>query len=118
MATTREARIDLQREFRAAGEEKHYRSDLQPGDIVRGQYGNLSRLTGWNHTWSHLTGGRLAHLEPIVSYPGTPAPDGSVPYAFTSSWENNLTRAEPGDVGSHSVRGPVGMWQPRPASWS
>jgi hypothetical protein len=116
--TTREARLDMQREFRVLPQEaEHYRSDLEPGDIVRGKYGNLARLTGWNHTWSHVRGGRIAHLEPIVAYPGTDAPEGAHPYAHTSSWESDLTRAQPGDVGAHSVKGTVGMWEHRSQSW-
>ena len=49
-----------------------YRSDLAPGDIVRGKYGNLARLVSWNGTWSHLTGGRIAVLEPLRGLPGHP----------------------------------------------
>jgi hypothetical protein len=118
--TYRENKLDLNREFRVMPQEAdHYRSDLKPGDIVRGQYGNLARLTGWNHTWSHVRGGRLAHLEPLIAYPGTDIPEGAGPYAHKSSWEDDLSPARPGDVGAHAVRvGRIGMSQHVPANWT
>ena len=43
-------------------EEDHFRSGFRPGDFVTVR-GHSARLIGWNNTWSHLTGGRLAHLD-------------------------------------------------------
>ena len=116
----REARTDPEREFRVMPQEAgHYRSDLQIGDIVRGKYGNLARLVTWNHTWSHLSGGRIAHLEPIVAYPGTDVPEGAAPYSHDCSWESSLTRAMPGDIGAHLTRyGNCGMWQDHRQNWT
>ena len=103
----------------ATGTQADYRSDLAPGDIVRGKYGNLARLVSWNGTWSHLTGGRIAVLEPLAAYPGIPMPEGAHPYAHTSSWECSLTRAVPGDIGAHARRyGNCGMWQHYPCNWA
>jgi len=97
----------------------HYRSDLQAGDIVRGEWGNLARITAWHPTWSHVRGGRIAHLEPMVAYPGTDAPEGAAPYGHTSSWEDKLTRAMPGDIGAHATRyGNCGMWQDHRQNWA
>lgn len=117
--TYRESRPDPEREFRVMPQEAdHYRSDLRPGDIVRGQYGNLARLVAWNHTWSHLTGGRLAHLEPLVTYPGTEIPAGcdAEPFNHTGSWESNLNRAQPGDIGAHASGRGFG-WRHHCATW-
>jgi len=117
MSSYRESRPDPDREFRVMPQEAgHYRSDLQPGDIVRGEYGNLARLVAWNHTWSHVRGGRLAYLEPLVAYPGTPAPEGAQPYAHKGSWEDNLSRAEPGDIGAHVDRPGFG-WKHVSENW-
>lgn len=99
----RESFPNPDRPERWPGEEDHYRSDLQIGDIVRAPYGYLGRLTAWNNTWSHLTAGRIAHLEPLLTYPGTPAPPNAKLQGRSSSWESALQRAEPGDVARHTV---------------
>ena len=115
--TYRESRLDMDREFRVMPQEaQHYRSDLKPGDIVRAKYGSIARLIGWNHTWSHLSGGRLAHLEPLIAYPGVPMPDDAYPYAHKSSWEKDLSPAQPGDIGAHS-KGVPGRFQHVPANF-
>lgn len=88
--TTHRSFPNPDRPERWEGEEDHFRSTLQPGDLVRGEYGDLSVLVCWNNTWSHVRGGRIAHLEPVG-----PA------FGHTSSWENVLTPGEPGDVGTH-----------------
>jgi hypothetical protein len=111
--------IDLDRPFRRAGEDDHWRSGFQIGDIVR--YGcsehYLGRIVGWDATWSHLRAGRIAHLEPV-----------GPSYGATTSWEKDLAPSQPDDrFGAHPHRQdcPCGLqldrgwyqWIAAPASW-
>jgi hypothetical protein len=115
---TRPTFPDPAREFRVMPEEAdHYRSELQPGDIVRGEFGNLARLVAWDHTWSHIYAGRIAHLQPLVSYPGTQDPEDALPFSHVTSWEYRLSLAQPGDVGAHADR-PGPGWHYISASWT
>lgn len=109
----RESRLDLDREFRVMPEEvNHYRSEFKPGDIVRVDRHYLGRIIGFNHTWSHIRGGRIVHLYPLVAYPGTPVDPTARPYVDADgkigAWECDLEQAKPGDVAAH-IAGPVGF---------
>jgi hypothetical protein len=107
--------------LRWPGEEKHLRSGLQIGDVVRVDRGggNLGRITAFNNTWSHLTAGRLVHYEQLIVYPGDPMPDDDPrPWSADGvAWEATLSKARPGDIASH-MHGPRGFgWKSRRSSW-
>jgi hypothetical protein len=87
------------------GEEHHYRSNLKIGDVARMKYGAVGRIVAFNNTWSHITGGRLVHLDPVLAYEG-PAPANAHPYGHNVSWEVDLSVAQPGDVSAHTVGTP------------
>lgn len=106
--TLRESFPNVKRPVCWPGEEDHYRSSLEIGDVVRGQYGNLGRIVAFDNTHSHIRGGRLVHLEPVG--PG---------FGHKSSWENDLSPASPGDVGAHPCTDTSVHWNWRHvrASW-
>jgi hypothetical protein len=116
----RESRPNLERPERWPGEEDHYRSSFQVGDIVRHKYGALGRITAYNNTWSHIKGGRLVHLEPLLAYPGVPMPESSrQAFCHKVSWEDEMTPAQPGDIAAHADHGtPSYHWRYRPANWA
>jgi hypothetical protein len=90
-STYRAAYPDPWREFRVMPDEAgHYRSDLQVGETVRvgGTSGMIARIVAWDHTWSHIRGGRIAHLE-VVAY------DYGRPRDQAGAWESDLTRVSP-----------------------
>jgi hypothetical protein len=108
---------NLDRPERWPGEENHYRSDLKVGDVVRMPYGYLGRITAWNNTWSHIRGGRLVHVESLLTYDGSDLGRDVKPYSTHGSWESDLAPAQPGDVASHVTgAGSIG-WQHVPATW-
>lgn len=100
------------RPFRWTGEDAHFRSEFQIGDVVRVDNGSgyLGKITAFNNTWSHLKGGRLVHYKHLIVYPGDPTPDeDSRPWSGDDvAWEDALRKARPGDVASH-VHGPRGF---------
>jgi hypothetical protein len=105
-ASYRGGGLNPDREFRVLPQEaSHYRGSFRAGDVLRVDGRHLARLIGWDHTWSHLRSGRIAILQPLVTWPGVPAPTGTKPYASLSgtitSWETGLSAAKPGDVGAH-----------------
>lgn len=115
----RESRPNPERPVRWPGEEDHYRSDFTIGAIVRHKYGALGRITAFNNTWSHIKGGRIVHLEVLLTYPGTPAPgDARQAFCHKVSWEDELRQAKPGDVAAHADHSAGYHWQYVPASWS
>lgn len=112
--TTRESFPNVKRPVCWPGEEHHYRSTLQIGDLVRGQYGNLARIVAFNNTHSHIRGGRLVHLE--AAGPGFDIHQ--VEFGHRVSWENELSPGFPGDRGAHPCRADGGYhWRHVAASW-
>ncbi len=103
------------RPLRWEGEEEHYRSDFVIGDRVRTQGGSCGVIFAFNNTWSHIRGGRIAHITPD-SAPGEGKTYGADKADGVTSWENELTPAQPGDVPSHVDRPGMG-WRHVPASW-
>jgi len=104
------------------GEEGHFRSSFELGDVVRMEYGALGRITAFDNTWSHLTGGRIVHVEPLLAYLA-PEPPNARPYGHRGCWERHLTAAQPGDISAHAALrdgyqwGQSGCWRPVSASW-
>ncbi len=104
------------RPFRWPGEEDHFRAAFQLGDVVRMlPYRALGQITAFNNTWSHVRGGRIVHVEPILAYQ-TPAPADARPYRHRGCWESDLAAAQPGDVSAHTAGQGPGR-RPVPASW-
>lgn len=103
------------RPFRWEGEEEHFRSTFVVGDRVRTNGGSCGVITAFNNTWSHIRGGRIAHIAPDRA-PGEGRTFGSGMPDGVTVWENELTTAQPGDVPAHVDRPGTG-WQYVPASW-
>ncbi|MBG6140480.1 hypothetical protein [Longispora fulva] len=71
-------------------EEAHYRSALEPGDIVCDDTGTRWRITAYDNAFSHLTAGRIAYLE---ATPDRHAAASGRAQASRTAWENTLTAA-------------------------
>lgn len=115
----RQSGLNPGRPERVPGEEDHYRTPhhLEPGTLVRvtetgdseargfteGRRGVLATFIGWDNTYSRPGRGRLAHIHPILAYPGTAVPDEAdrVPIDITTARENTLSPAQSGDVSGH-----------------
>ena len=82
-------------------EEDHFRSTFQIGDVVRLLSDRaLGRITAFNNTWSHIRGGRIVHVEPILAYQA-PEPANARLYGHDLCSEADLAPAQPGDVSAH-----------------
>jgi len=114
------------RPVRWPGEEDHFRSSFQIGDVVRVRQSRvLGRITAYNNTWSHIRGGRIVHLEPILANQA-PEPANVRMYhgGQVGCWEDDLAPAQPGDVSEHLVLRDgcqpwdhANGWQWVPATW-
>jgi len=104
------------------GEQDHFRSTFELGDVVRMEYGALGRITAFDNTWSHLRAGRIVHVEPLLAYLA-PEPPNARPYGHRGCWERHLTAAQPGDVSAHAALrdgyqwGQPNCWRHVPATW-
>jgi hypothetical protein len=114
------------RPTRWPGEQGHFRSSFQLGDVVRVLPSRvLGRIFAYDNTWSHLRGGRIVHLEPVLAHQA-PEPANVRMYhaGHVGCWERDLAPAQPGDVSEHlTVRDGcqpwdyANGWRTVPATW-
>ncbi len=103
------------------GEQDHFRSTFQLGDVVRMPDGALGRITAFDTTWSHVRAGRIVHAEPVLASLA-PAPPNARLYGHDACWEHHLAAAQPGDVAAHMALcdgyqwGQVNCWRHVPAT--